>query len=193
LSPITNKRKDIYGSSLENRAKIHSEICRKIREKVGENFPIIIKLGLQDAFLNEGLTFLEGKKLAILMESFGFDAIEISQGLQDFNSWDGTPMRMVNKIEDEAYFRKWSREIKKEVKIPVILTGGLKSYEIIDEIIRNKEADFVGLCRPLIREENLVNRWQMGDCEKAKCTSCKMCITELLMQGKPLECYVNKK
>jgi len=199
LSPITNKRDDRWGGSLENRMRLHCEIFKAIRAEVGADFPIMIKLGVQDA-LKDGLLFSEGKIAAQMLTACGYDALEISQGLQDigrvtsFGDWSGTPMRSkINKITDEGYFRSWCHEIKQSIVKPTILTGGLRSYELIANIVENSETDLVGLCRPLIREPNLINRWQGGDYRKANCVSCNKCITELLLKGLSLECYLDNK
>jgi 2,4-dienoyl-CoA reductase-like NADH-dependent reductase (Old Yellow Enzyme family) len=193
LSPLMNKREDKWGGSIENRSRIHKEIYNAIRAVVGGDLPIIIKLGVEDS-LAGGLLFDEGKKIASLIYEYGYDAIEVSQGLQDLSDWATTPMRTsINNVSDEAYFRKWCSEIKTIVPIPIIMTGGLRSYGLIEEIINNNEADFIGLCRPLIREPALIKRWKTGDHAKASCISCNQCILQILMRGKPLECFIDMK
>jgi 2,4-dienoyl-CoA reductase-like NADH-dependent reductase (Old Yellow Enzyme family) len=192
LSPLMNFRKDKWGGNLENRTRIHKSIIEAIRDELGDDYPVIIKLGMEDSF-ERGLKFEDGKKLAKLICSYGYDAIEISQGLQDLNNFSKTPMRIgINKLEDEAYFKNWSIEVKKLIDIPVILTGGLRSYELIDSVLENNEADCIGLCRPLIREPGLVKRWKNQDYRKATCISCNKCITEVLLKGHSLECYLDK-
>ena len=143
LSPITNKRTDKWGGSIENRTRMHCEVIKAIRAKIGEDFPVIIKLGIQDGIAN-GLQFKEGKIAAQIVAEAGYDAIEISQGLQDLSSesWDGTPMRSnIKGPEDEAYFRDWARAIKQLIAKPVILNGGIRSYEVSEDIINSKDAD----------------------------------------------------
>jgi hypothetical protein len=193
LSPITNLRTDKWGGSIENRTRFHCEIYKAIRVAVGKDYPILIKLGVEDALKN-GLNFNDGLQAAKIISECGYDVLEISQGLQNLNDWNGTPMRMnINKLSDEAYFRKWSGEIKKQINKPVILTGGIRSLEAAEEVVNNNECDLIGMCRPLIRESDLINRWQNGNIQKATCISCNQCITELLIQGKPLECYLDIK
>lgn len=191
LSPITNKRTDNWGGSIENRTRIHREIIKAIRNKVGHDFPVLIKLGVEDGFDN-GLKFNEGKQAAEIIAKSDFDALEISQGLQNLNNWNRTSMRIVKDIKEEGYFRIWCKEIKKVITKPTIMTGGLRSYKLIEEIVNNKETDLIGMCRPFIREPDLVSRWQKGDTGKAKCISCNKCVTELLIKGLPLECYLDK-
>lgn len=190
LSPITNKRTDKWGGSIENRTRIHREIIKAIRSKVGSDFPVLIKLGVEDSFEN-GLQFSEGKKIAEIVADNDYDVLEISQGLQNLDDWNKTPMRIVNKIEEEGYFRTWCREIKKSISKPTIMTGGLRSYDLIENIVNNNETDLIGMCRPFIREPDLIYRWQSGDHQKATCISCNKCIAELLIHSKPLECYLD--
>ncbi len=86
LSPITNKRTDKWGGSIENRCRIHREIIKAIRRKIGKDFPILIKLGVEDGF-KEGLKFSEGKRAAEIIAKSEYDALEISQGLQNLDNW----------------------------------------------------------------------------------------------------------
>jgi 2,4-dienoyl-CoA reductase-like NADH-dependent reductase (Old Yellow Enzyme family) len=192
LSPITNTRNDKWGGSIENRTRLHKEICRAIRAEIGNDYPILIKFGVQDA-IQGGLKFEEGREAAKLMANYGYDAIEISQGLQNYSDWNGTPMHSrIFAPKDEAYFKNWCSEIKQIISIPTILTGGIRSIEIAEQLVQDKITDCIGICRPFIREPDLIKLWQNGAHEKAKCISCNKCITELLLQGKPLECYLDK-
>ena len=192
LSPITNTRTDRWGGCIENRTRIHQEILSAIRVKVGDSFPILIKVGVEDA-LPDGLKFIDGLEIASRL-AVGYDALEISMGLQDFSKlyatgdWSGTSMQRKNNC-----YRNWTREIKKQVSVPVIMTGGIRSFESIEEMMNNHEADLFGLCRPLIREPNLISRWKKNDRCPAKCVSCNQCITEIYMKGNSLECFLERK
>lgn len=193
LSPLTNTRSDKWGGSIENRTRLHREIYKAIRAEVGSDFPVLMKLGVQDAIAG-GLKFVEGKEAAKLLADCGYDALEISQGLQSYLDWSGTPMHTdVHTINDEAYFKDWCQEIRRSISKPTILTGGLRSLELMEQLIHDGVTDCIGICRPFIREPALIKRWQNGDRRKAKCISCNKCITELLLQGKALECYLDKQ
>ncbi|MFA6409168.1 MAG: NADH:flavin oxidoreductase [Gammaproteobacteria bacterium] len=192
LSPLTNTRNDKWGGSIENRTRLHCEIYNAIRAEVGSEFPILIKLGVEDC-VPGGLKFEEGKEAAKIIAACGYDALEISQGLQNYSNWNGTPMHQnILTPKDEAYFQNWCREIKQSISKPTILTGGLRSPELMEKLVNDGATDCIGMCRPFIREPALVKRWQNGDTTKAKCISCNKCLTELLLQGKPLECYLDK-
>lgn len=195
LTPLINQRNDKWGGSIENRVRIHKEVYRAVRAEVGDKIPIFIKLGVEDPFQG-GLKIEEGKIAAMLLAECGYDALEISQGLQDFRdlkTWNGTPLRLGTvKITQEAYFRNWCREIKKTITKPTIMTGGIRSFELVEEIFKNNETDFIGMCRPFIRETGLIKRWKNGDHKKATCISCNKCCLSTI-KGLPLACSVKEK
>jgi 2,4-dienoyl-CoA reductase-like NADH-dependent reductase (Old Yellow Enzyme family) len=186
LSPHTNRRQDRWGGSLENRLRIYEEIFRNIREKVGQDFPVLLKIGVHDGFPG-GLEFGEGKQAAVAMARLGFDALEISQGLRG-ERYLGTEYRsQISGLENEAYYRRWCREIKSQVDIPIMIVGGLRTLTLMEEIIENNEADFISLCRPLISEPGLINDWKTDRHKKARCNSCNKCIDQIY-KGKPVSC-----
>lgn len=190
LSPATNKRNDQWGGSLENRLRLHVEILKAIRKTVGNDFCIIIKLGIVEPY-ESGLTFDEGKQAAKILHQTGYDIIEISQGQNGLN-WEETCLRQkVNKPSLEGYFRKYCQEIH-ALGIPTILTGGLRSYEVIEDIMKNNETDLIGLCRPLIKNPYLISDWQQGNHVRSDCTSCNKCVMAI-MQSMPLRCYLHEK
>jgi 2,4-dienoyl-CoA reductase-like NADH-dependent reductase (Old Yellow Enzyme family) len=186
LSPYTNRRRDEWGGSLENRLRIHREIYRDIRQKVGEDFQVLIKIGVQDGFPG-GLEFSEGKLAAKYLAELGFDALEISQGLRGQSDEDTEFRTKINVLDREAYFRNWCLQIKNQVDIPIMMVGGLRTFKLMEEVIQNKETDFISLSRPLIMEPGIINDWRRGDLHRAKCISCNECF-ESLLKGETLEC-----
>lgn len=191
LSPITNLRNDEWGGSLENRLRFHRETYKDIRGKVGEDYPVLIKIGVQDGFPG-GLEFGEGKEAARLLAQWGFDALEISQGLRG-KQFEGTEFRTgIGSLEDEAYFGGWCKEIKETVKVPVMMVGGLRTFELMEEVVQKNETDFVSLCRPFIREPAIINSWKSMNRGKAKCISCNGCLLAL-RKGEPLSCIQEKE
>lgn len=190
LSPFTNRRDDQWGGELENRLRIHLEIYKGIREKVGHDYPVFIKIGVKDGF-DGGLQFHEGLKAAQLIAEVGYDALEISQGMRGKN-YEETEFRTgIDSIQDEAYFRNWCREVKKKVHVPVMMVGGLRTFKLMEEIVKNEEADFVSLCRPLIREPGLIKEWKSGRHHRAACISCNKCL-ESLREKNLLQCVFNQ-
>jgi 2,4-dienoyl-CoA reductase-like NADH-dependent reductase (Old Yellow Enzyme family) len=191
LSPFTNRRLDEWGGHLKNRLHIHRSIYQDIREKVGNDYPLLIKIGVQDGFPG-GLEFKEGKLAAQFLAELGFDALEISAGLRGPTYKDTEFRTKIDDLTREAYYRNWCYEVKKEVNIPVMLVGGLRTFELIGEIVQNKETDFISLSRPLIREPNIINDWKRGDRHRAKCISCNQCL-EGLRKGEALRCFQEER
>lgn len=140
--------------------------------------PVLIKLGVEDGFPG-GLEFKEGRKAAQLLAQWGFDSLEISQGLRG-KRYEGTEFRTkVDSIDREGYFRDWCKRVKSQVSVPVMMVGGLRTFELMEEAIQEGEADFISLCRPLIREPGIINEWKGGDRHRATCISCNLCLSAL--------------
>jgi len=191
LSPFTNRRDDEWGGSLENRIRIHHAIYKDIRGKVGKDYPVLIKIGVQDGFPG-GLTFGEGRLAAKSLAQWGFDALEISLGVRGI-IYEETEFRTkIDRLDREAYYRNWTRDVKKEVDVPVMMVGGLRTFELMEEIVQKGESDFISLSRPLIREPGLINDWKRGDRHRAKCISCNQCL-EGLRVGESLRCIQEEK
>lgn len=191
LSPYLNQRNDAWGGELSNRLRFHEEVYRNIRQKVGDDYPVLIKLGVEDCF-EGGLTFDEGKTAALRLAELGYDSIEVSSGLRG-KGYKETEFKLgVNRFEKEAYFREWTQEIKKNVSIPIMLVGGLRSFSLMQEVIEKGDADAVSLSRPLIREPDIVNRWRKDPSIMPECISCNKCYDRLL-KLKPLQCGIRLK
>jgi 2,4-dienoyl-CoA reductase-like NADH-dependent reductase (Old Yellow Enzyme family) len=173
LSPIFNRRKDKYGGSIENRVRIHHEIIQAIRQIVGPKYPILIKMNGQD-YAPDGLTLEDASQAAVLLEKAGVDAIELSGGL--LTGGKLSPSRPgINSPEKEAYFREDARAFKQCIKIPLILVGGIRSFDVAEKLIHDGLADYISMSRPFIREPFLVNRWKDGDRSRASCLSDNLC------------------
>jgi 2,4-dienoyl-CoA reductase-like NADH-dependent reductase (Old Yellow Enzyme family) len=114
LSPFTNRRADQWGGNLENRLRLHHEIYRDIRAKVGGDYPVLVKIGVEDSFAG-GLEFDEGKRAARYLSEWGFDALEISSGLRGIGYGNAEFRPGINQLEREGYFREWCREIRRNV------------------------------------------------------------------------------
>ena len=173
LSPAFNQRGDEYGGTLENRVRIILEVLRSIRQAVGRNYPILIKINSED-FLENGLSPENFLEAAVILANAGIDAIEVSGGT--LLSGRFVPFRKeITFDRDQAYFRRAARTLKKMSNIPVILIGGIRSYLLAERLVAEGVTDYIALSRPLIREPMLIKRWQSGDLRKATCISCNGC------------------
>jgi len=190
LSPIFNKRSDEYGGAIQNRARIHLEIYQAIRNAVGNDYPVMIKINCQD-FDEDGLNVEDSLETVKMLADAGLDAVELSGGL--LTNKKLSPARMGIKSEDqEAYFRESAVKFKREIDIPLILVGGIRSFEVAEEIVDKGIADYISMSRPLIREPDLIKRWESGDRRKAQCKSDNQCFSPA-MQGKGVYCITRER
>jgi 2,4-dienoyl-CoA reductase-like NADH-dependent reductase (Old Yellow Enzyme family) len=181
LSPLTNRREDRYGGSVENRCRFLMEVYRGVRGAVGNEFPVLVKLNAADN-LEGGLEPADALYAAKALDVAGIDAIEVSAGTP--SSGDRSPVRVgITTRELEAYNLPLAVLIKHAVKCPVMVVGGIRSFEVAEGIIRRGEADYVAMSRPFIREPDLSLRWQGGNRERAKCISCNGCFKPGLKEG----------
>ncbi|MGC9975297.1 MAG: NADH:flavin oxidoreductase [Syntrophales bacterium] len=181
LSPLTNRRSDEYGCSIENRARFLLEVFRKVRETLGNDYPVLIKLNAAD-FIDGGLEIEDAIYSARRLSEAGIDAIEVSAGTPA--SGVKSPVRMkITKPEREAYNLEMARRIKGAVNCPVIVVGGFRSYEVVERAIRDYAMDYIALARPLIWEPGLANRWLQGDRRPARCISCNSCFAGGIEEG----------
>ncbi len=173
LSPRFNRRTDAYGGHIQNRARVHREIVGRVRDAVGADFPVLVKLNSQD-FLEGGLSLEDSLQAGEMMAEAGLDAIELSGGT--FLSGELIPSRAAIRRQDqEAYFREEARAFKARLGIPIILVGGIRSFELAEQLVRGGVADYLSMSRPFIREPALVNRWRQGDLRPAACLSDNLC------------------
>jgi 2,4-dienoyl-CoA reductase-like NADH-dependent reductase (Old Yellow Enzyme family) len=189
LSPLTNRRNDDYGGIPENRSRFLMEVYRSVREGVGKDFPVLVKLNGSDN-LQGGLELDDALLAARELDEEGVDAIEVSGGTPA--SGDRTPVRQgIDSREQEAYNLPLAARVKGVVSCPVMVVGGFRSFEMASGVIRRDEADYVALARPLIREPNLPRRWAEGNEAKARCISCNGCFKPGLKDG-GIYCVVDK-
>jgi len=192
VSPYTNKRNDEFGGSIENMARILVEIFTQIRDELGKKFPITVKLQTDDA-VPGGLTVDTSTKIAEILVNTGYEAIEISGGLYESQlvSINSYPCKISKSPESENYFLPTAKIIKPLMKnTKLILVGGIKNPISAEKILNDKQADFISMCRPLIYEPDLPNRWKSGDTSPAKCISCNSCLVQ--MRIGPVYCITKK-
>jgi 2,4-dienoyl-CoA reductase-like NADH-dependent reductase (Old Yellow Enzyme family) len=185
-----NQRSDAYGGDIRKRYRFLGEVMEAVRGTVGNDYPLLVKLSGHDYF-ERGLVPEESLYVARRLADDGIDAIEISAGSRA--SADGMiPSRLkIRKEEDEAYLAHLAGRFKETVDVPIITVGGIRSPAVISRILSDGLADYVALCRPLIREPHLINRWKSGDLKRSKCTSCNGCF-DTAAEGTGVACKVER-
>lgn len=186
LSPYTNKRDDEYGGSFENRLRFVLEILSSIRELVGEDFVVGVRLSVEE-FVPGGLTLQESREIARVLEENGVDYISVSSGIYESVSTIIEPMNF-----EEGWRAHLARGIKEVVSCPVIAVGVIRHPEVAERILAEGSADFVAVGRGLIADPDWVKKVANGREEEINhCISCNVgCIGELFANGK-VHCAVN--
>jgi 2,4-dienoyl-CoA reductase-like NADH-dependent reductase (Old Yellow Enzyme family) len=173
ISPYTNRRTDLYGGSIANRARIVVETIQGIKTQVDKHFPIIVKLNATDS-LKGGLSLEESIQTAKILEKEGVDGIEVSGGMAE--SGEGSIWEGLRSEEDEGYFVGYAARVKKEVRVPVFGLGGIRTLSNMERIIQEGRADMISMSRPFIRQPFLVREFRLGRFHKSECISCNKCL-----------------
>lgn len=215
LSPHLNRRHDRWGGSTENRFRIMGEIINRSRQNVGD-FPILIKISAYDQLRN-GATIEESMQISKMLQEAGYSAIEVTCGNVDMlytvrmtevpvkaifsfvpeyaqmPTFQKNLMALLMPLAVKTYrpLRNYNveaaRKIREQVSIPVIVTGGIRRLQDIEEIITENKADYVSMCRPFIIEPNIVSKFLSGEQTESRCIDCGYCFFGLV--SSPLRCY----
>jgi len=184
LNPFENLRTDAYGGSLENRARFGLEVLHAVKAAVG--IPVIFRVSVDDYF-PDGITFAEGRQVAVRAARAGADALHIAAG--HYRSLPSAA-RMIPPMQyPDAPFLSYAADIKREVAVPVIAVGRLGDPAVAAEAIGSGKADFVALGRPLIADPDWVAKLARGEPPR-RCLACNTCVNEM-RGGAQLRCVVN--
>jgi len=157
LSPHDNRRTDKYGGSLENRMRFLKEIYLGMREELGKDFTIGIKINSTD-FKEDGLTEEDSLKTIIELANLGLDFVEISGGTYERPAMMGATSKSTNQV----FFAEYSKKLKQKIKIPVVVTGGIRSINAMNTLLNDNTTDFIGIARPLTIDPNIPNKIKQG-------------------------------
>jgi len=186
LSPLSNKRSDRYGGSLENRARFALETLACIRKEVGDDFPVFCRISA-DEFIQGGSDLSEATAFARLLEKGGADVIDISAGVLESAERTVPPMAV-----DHGCNVEFAEEIKKSTSLPVICVGRIKTLEEAETILRKKSADLIAMGRALIADPDLPQKTLAGGVVRP-CIGCNQGCIDRLYQGLTLTCLVNAR
>ena len=171
LSPYSNHRTDAYGGSTEKRARFLLDVLKNVREKCGTDFPIVVRLGVDDMF-DQGLKIDESVRIVQLIEPY-LDAIQVSGGSQE-HIWNIS----CSYFYEHGYLLPFTRRIKEAVTVPVIAMGKLGEPALADRIIAEGTADFVNLGRPLLVDPLWIEKAARGEeADIRRCIGCLNCFT----------------
>lgn len=142
FSPLTNKRTDEYGGDLLGRIKIHLEVIKAVREVVGCDFPILLRLGTCD-YMDGGSTIEDSKIAALQFEKAGVDILDISGGFCGY---------IIPGNTSQGYFAPMTMALKEVVSIPVLLTGGITQVSSAEALLASGKADLIGVARAIYKD-----------------------------------------
>lgn len=215
LSPFFNHRRDAWGGSAENRFRIVKEVYSRVRKVMPAGMPLIVKLNTHEHTPVRGIT----PELALLyarwLAELGIDALEPAAGtisFSNFHIWRGAvPTRdivrslpfwlkpggylMLHYMEGKfdfsgGYLIPALKSLRASMgNVPLFSGGGMRTRAEMEEVLNNHTADFIALCRPLIREPLLVKKLREGTSDHADCTSCNRCVAGALNHLET-RCYV---
>lgn len=156
LSPLTNRRTDKYGGSLENRMRFLIEIIQNIRKKVGFDYPVSVRLNGSE-YLEGGIVIQESVETARVLERNGVNTVHVSGGTHR-----STDKLIVPMYWPRAYHVWAVEEIKEAVEIPVIASGSFTTPELAEEMLKEGKADFISLARPLLADPYFPKKAEEG-------------------------------
>ncbi|MDT0634738.1 NADH:flavin oxidoreductase/NADH oxidase family protein [Spectribacter hydrogenoxidans] len=175
LSPLVNQRTDDWGGSLENRARFLLETVAATRAAVGSEFPISVKLNSAD-FQKGGYTFEECLKVVKWLNDAGIDLLEVSGGSYEQPGMVGyqgdedtaDPDAKASTREREAYFMEYAKKVREVATMPIMVTGGFRSRQVMEAALASGDADVLGIGRPLVTDPHFVKRLFEGTVDEAE-------------------------
>jgi len=164
LSPLTNRRTDKWGGDIVNRSRLLLSVIREARKVVGAGFPISVKLNSSD-FQRGGFTEEESLEVIKMLDNEKIDLLEMSGG-----TYEKVAFFLMNEdrakkstLEREAYFIDFARKVRSVSDLPLLITGGFRSYEFCNEVLESGELDLIGMARPFITNNEDIQNFLKGE------------------------------
>ena len=191
LTPYYNRRLDEYGGSFDNRIRFLLEVIRAVRDEVGDDIPVGVRVNGDDYIKEGAWTLAELCRLAPILERESADYLSVSGG---GGSYGTTYLTVAPMYEDQGVFVRFSEEVKKHVSIPVITVGRIKSPLMADRILMEGKADLVAMGRAQIADPEMVEKARRGEiAEVRSCLAdCLGCHEGMIKQGEA-SCAVNPR
>lgn len=186
VSPFSNKRTDEYGGNFMNRLRFPLEIIKRVKELVGDDYPIIYRISA-DEMVEGGLTIEDTKVIAQILEDNGVGAIHVSAGVYKSGAIVSAPTAIRT-----AVFSDYAQQIKKVVNIPVFAVNKIVYPHIAESLLKEEKADFIAMGRASIADPHLPNKVKEGRLDEILyCIGCRQgCQGKIAMQ-EPVSCLVN--
>lgn len=185
FSPIYNQRDDEYGGDLQRRMRFGVDCVKKAREALGEDFPITVRLGVQEYRQSGGITVEDSKLYARELEKASADLIGVTVA-------DPFPYICPGEDEPTGTYIPLAEKIKESVGIPVMGVGRINTLEEAEEILARGKLELIGLGRQLIADPYWPRKVAQGKTDEiVSCLSCNVCVDVVTEGQSPVECAVN--
>ncbi len=195
-----NHRTDEYGGSLENRLRFAREVREEIAKTCGWDYPVSLRFSLKsmvkdwregalpgEEFEEKGRDIEEGLEAARLLESYGYDALDVDAGTYDAWWWNHPPMYM-----EKAPYKKYARLVKETVQIPVLMAGRVDDPDTALECVESGICDIISLGRPTLADPDIVKKIRTGRLSEIRpCISCQEGCMGRIQHYSMLNCAVN--
>lgn len=165
LSPKTNLRTDVYGGSIENRSRVLYEIIKRTRVELGPYFPISVKLNSAD-FQRGGFNETDALFVIEKLHDLEIDLLEVSGGTYENTVFLTKRSERESTRKREAYFMDFAAKIRKHSNIPLMVTGGFRTFDFCEQVLKNKELDMIGFARPFLNDERFPSNFMNGASKK---------------------------
>lgn len=187
LSPLTNKRGDDYGGSLENRMRFGLEVVEKVRKAVGTDYPILMRLAGND-FMEGGNSNREARIFASELEKVGVDLFNVTGG------WHETRVPQLTTFVPHRAFVYLAQGIKSVVSVPVLASNRINDPHVAEDILHNGEADLITFARGLLADPDLPNKAQQGKSHLIyHCIACNQGCFDNIFSFRPATCLINPR
>jgi 2,4-dienoyl-CoA reductase-like NADH-dependent reductase (Old Yellow Enzyme family) len=215
LSPYTNKRKDLFGGTLENRARFMHMVMEEVKKAAGNDMAVLVKVNMRDGFKG-GMELEESLEVAKMLEQAGADALVLSGGFVSkapmYVMRGAMPVKILAHYMEErltkifvkqfgkylirevpfseAYFLEDALKFRNKVSLPLVYVGGLVAREKIDEVL-NHGFELVAFARALIKDPDFINKLQHHELSRSACDICNYCIA--VMYSQKAACIQNEE
>lgn len=187
LSPVTNKRTDEYGGSIENRMRFGLEVTQAVRKAIGQDLALGIRVAGND-FMEGGHTNRQSARFAAAAEAAGVDAVNVTGG------WHETRVPQLTSNVPSGAFVYLARGIKNTVKVPVFASNRLGDPYVAERALRSGACDMICWGRPLIADPELPNKVRGGRFDEIiPCIACNQGCFDSIFAGAPVTCILNPR